>query len=149
MFKSGVSLFLFVLCLLIASSHSTHAQDSLGIGTVEYADPQIAVMSGVVDDFSLTNATLIYEATDEFGGTQVAILDVDSDGSFLLLTSPQFIAGSTSTMIGTLYDPSTGAIAGNLFVVANVPFDWWFDQWKKNPSGRVVPLPGRPVLYNY
>lgn len=133
----------------MAPSHSTFAQDSLGIGTVEYADTQIAVMSGVVDDFSLTNATLIYEATDEFGGTQVALLDVDSDGSFLLLTSPQFIAGSTSTMIGMLYDPSTGAIAGNLFVVANVPFDWWFDQWKKNPSGCVVPLPGRPVLYNY
>jgi hypothetical protein len=52
-------------------------------------------------------------------------------------------------MAGTLYDPATGAVAGNLFVVANIPFDLWFDQWTKNPSGRVVPLPGRPCLYDY
>lgn len=50
MFRSVVLLFLFVHCVLMAPSHSTFAQDSLGIGTVEYADTQIAVMSGVVDD---------------------------------------------------------------------------------------------------
>jgi hypothetical protein len=50
MFRSVVVLFLFILCLLMAPSHSTFAQDSLGIGTVEYADTQIAVMSGVVGD---------------------------------------------------------------------------------------------------
>jgi hypothetical protein len=134
---------------LLHQSDAANAQDSLGVGIVEYADPEYAVVSGVVDDPSLTNATLMYEATDEFGGIQVATLEVDSDGSFLLFASPEFIAGSTSTMAGTLYDPATGAVAGNLFVVANIPFDLWFDQWTKNPSGRVVPLPGRPCLYDY
>ena len=47
MLRSVVLLFLFVLCLLMAPSHSTYAQDSLGIGTV---DP---IKDSFVDDDGL------------------------------------------------------------------------------------------------
>ncbi len=59
MLRSVVLLFLFVLCLLMAPSHSTYAQDSLGIGTVDPIKDSFVDDDGLPIDLDPTVDTIL------------------------------------------------------------------------------------------
>jgi hypothetical protein len=143
-----LTLFAAMFVALLTTSTAS-AQDAYGLGGVEFVTPETAVVSGVVLDNSYNDSTLLLESTDELGNVQSSVIDIAVDGSFLLIGNPDFITGSTSILPGELSELGTGNAVGRLVIVTEVPFEDWFDHWSQNPSGQIVPLLGRPCLYNH
>jgi hypothetical protein len=140
---------LAAMFVALLTTSTASAQDAYALGDVEFVTPDTAVVSGVVLDNSYNDSTLLLESTDELGNFQSSVIDIAVDGSFLLIGNPNFITGPTSILPGELSELGTGNAVGSLVIVTEVPFEDWFDHWSQNPSGRIVPLWGRPCLYNH
>ncbi len=142
-----------VLFSLATCVGSTDAQDSFGLGQTEYVDQNVAVVVGYADATPGISSTLMIELVTNSGDLEIATIDVEDDGSFVLFGSNQLVHAPVSEVVGTLVEPTTGESLGEIIIVVINDFEDWFDKWKHpdlDGVDTVAELPtGRPCLYNY
>lgn len=145
-FISSSVAILFAIALIPALSF---AQDTLGIGEATYVDQNNAIVLGESDFFPGQPTTKFAILSDEFGNVTEAVVDLDTDGSFVMFASNQIINGSTSFVVGTFIEPGTGELSGDFSIVVETEFEKWFKKWRKVLDGITDPPDGRPCLYQY
>ena len=102
-----------VLFSLATCVGSTDAQDSFGLGQTEYVDQNVAVVVGYADATPGISSTLMIELVTNSGDLEIATIDVEDDGSFVLFGSNQLVHAPVSEVVGTLVEPTTGESPGD------------------------------------
>ena len=117
MLKRFVS-YLFAISLFVNVCLGTAAaQDTMGVGQLEYIDRSTAIIGGQVDAMPKQAATLLIEFPNEFGNIEFGMMQMEEDGGFLLFAPAYTIQNSTTVVF---WSPNSPVQSSSTALVATV-----------------------------